>query len=233
MSKNTVKPTLTLRPRKRARRQVETSQFDAFARRILRAYARRVAAGDVEALRTLAALSAEVDVVTREAVAGLRAMPHEYSWAEIADRLGVSRQAVQMRYGDRTDRGALDQRILAAGLGVSVATLVAVFADHHPGSPAASVCPACGYRYPEKATDCPTLATVRPVLYRRRGEDPAVMNRLSAVQYADLHSSKAARGNRAAARQAGIPIQFSHRPQGLFDLAATGTGSGVGIGGNP
>jgi hypothetical protein len=230
MSKNTVKPTLTLRSRKRAKRQVETNQFDAFARRILRAYARRVASGDVEALRTLAALSAEVDVVTREAVAGLRAKPYTYSWSEIADRLGVSRQAVQMRYGDRADRGALDQRILDAGLGVSVATLVAIFADHHPGNPSASLCPGCGYRYPEKATDCPTLATVRPVLYRRRGEDQAAVNRLSAIQYADLHSQKAARSNRAAARQTGAPIPTAgYGPAALFDL----TGSGAGTGGSP
>jgi hypothetical protein len=85
--------------------------------------------------------------VTRLAVAGLRKSPYHYSWSEIADRLGVTRQAAQMRYGERTDRGALDRRLLESGLGVSVATLVQVFADHHPGSPAASVCPGCGYRY--------------------------------------------------------------------------------------
>jgi DNA-binding Lrp family transcriptional regulator len=229
MSKNTVKPALTPKPRKRAKRQVETNQFDAFARRILRAYARRVAAGDVEALSALVTLSVEVDAVTREAVAGLRAKPYAYSWSEIADRLGVSRQAVQMRYGDRADRGALDQRILDAGLGVSVATLVAVFADHHPGNPPASLCPACGYRYPEKVTDCPTLTTIRPVLYRRRGEDEASVNQLSAIQYADLLSHKAARANRAAARQLGVTTPAGYRPAALFDL----TGSGAGIGGNP
>ena len=48
MSKNTVKPGLT---RKRAKRVVENDQFDAFVRRILAAYARRVATGDIEALR--------------------------------------------------------------------------------------------------------------------------------------------------------------------------------------
>ncbi|GAA1777434.1 hypothetical protein [Luedemannella helvata] len=94
---NTVKAGLTP---KRGKRAVETSAFDAFARRILRAYARRVAAGDIEALRSLAALSAEVDAVTREAITGLRQQPHAYSWAEIADRLGVTRQAAQMRYGN-------------------------------------------------------------------------------------------------------------------------------------
>ena len=40
---------------------------------------------------------------------------------------------------------------------MSVATLVRVFADHHPGSPVASVCPGCGYRYPDNVSDCPTF----------------------------------------------------------------------------
>src|SRR5215213_10280854 len=119
MSKNTVRSALTPKPRpKRTRRPVETTEFDAFVRRILRAYARRVAAGDVEALRSLAQLSSEVDAVTRLAVAGLRTPPYSYSWSEIADRLGVSKQAAQQRYGERTDRGALDRRLLEAGLAV-------------------------------------------------------------------------------------------------------------------
>src|SRR3954467_14453606 len=172
MSKRTVKRTLTPTPRQRSRRAGENREFAAFVRRILRAYAARVAAGDVEALASLTALSAEVDAVTRLAVAGLRKGPYSYSWSEIADRLGVTKQAAQMRYGDRTDRGALDRRLLEAGLHVTVATLVQVFADHHPGSPAASVCPGCGYRYPDGVLDCPTNATVRPLLLKRRGQDP-------------------------------------------------------------
>src|SRR5438270_11308463 len=142
---NGVKPGLH---RKRAKRVRENSEYIGFVRRILTAYGRRVATGDVEALRSLAALTAEVDAVTRLAVVGLRNKPYCYSWSEIADRLGVSRQAAQMRYGDRTDRGALDKRLTAAGLGVTVSTLVAVFAEHHPGRPASSVCPGCGYPYP-------------------------------------------------------------------------------------
>src|SRR3954453_5359779 len=102
MSKNTVKPALMPKPRKRSRREVENASFDAFVRRILRAYARRVGSGDVEALRSRSLLSSEVDAVTRLAVAGLRQAPYSYSWSEIADRLGVSKQAAQMRYGDRT-----------------------------------------------------------------------------------------------------------------------------------
>ncbi len=100
MSKNTVKPGLTPKPRrKRARRPVENAEFDAFVRRILAAYARRVAAGDVEALRSLSLLSSEVDAVTRLAIAGLRQSPYSYSWSEIADRLGITRQAAYQRWG--------------------------------------------------------------------------------------------------------------------------------------
>jgi hypothetical protein len=219
MSKNTVKPALTPKPRKRSKRGVENPEFDAFVRRILHAYARRVAAGDVEALRLLAQLSSEVDTVCRLAVAGLR---KSYSWSEIADRLGVSKQAAQQRYGDATERHALDRRLLEAGLGVSVATLVQVFADHHPGIPAASVCPGCGYRYPDGTSDCPTLGTVRPLLLRRRGEDQDAVARLNPVQFEDLHKTTAAKVVRAARRTSAEPATPGHRPASLFDLASGG-----------
>jgi hypothetical protein len=211
MSKNTVRATLTPKPRtKRARREVETSEFDAFVRRILRAYARRVA-GDVEALRSLSQLSSEVDAVTRLAVAGLRKVPYAYSWSEIADRLGVTKQTAHERYGDRAGRGVLDRRLLQAGL-------VQVFADHHPGIPAATVCPGCGYRYPDGSTDCPTNATVRPLLLRRRGEDMDAVARLDGVQFEDLHKPVASKVTRAAHRQAEPPTP-AHRASSLFDLA--------------
>jgi hypothetical protein len=221
MSKNTVKPALTPNPRvKRAKREVENAQFDAFVRRILRAYARRVAAGDVEALASLSQLSSEVDAVTRLAVAGLRKPPYTYSWSEIAARLGVTKQAAQMRYGERTDRGALDRRLLEAGLGITVATLVQVFADHHPGIPAASVCPGCGYRYPEGVLNCPTNATVRPLLLRRRGEDRDAVARLSHEQFEDLLKTNATNLTRAARRaRPEPPTTPAYRATSLFDLA--------------
>jgi hypothetical protein len=220
MSKNTVNPALTPKPRKRLRRQVENAEFDAFVRRILRAYARRVAAGDVEALSSLSQLSSEVDAVTRLAVAGLRRQPYHYSWSEIADRLGISKQAAQQRYGERTDRGALDRRLLEAGLSVSVATLVQVFADHHPGIPAASVCPGCGYRYPDGTLDCPTNATVRPLLVRRRGEDREAVARLSPEQFEDLLKANHSKVTRAARRaRPEPPTTPGYQARSLFDLA--------------
>ncbi|WP_328853815.1 hypothetical protein OG994_28275 [Micromonospora globbae] len=94
----TVKASLTHTPSRRKRREVvENDEFAAFARRIIRAHGRRVAAGDVEALRDLTALSAAIDDAIGQAVIGLRAFG--YSWAEIGARLGISKQAAQQRWG--------------------------------------------------------------------------------------------------------------------------------------
>jgi hypothetical protein len=81
----------------RAGRLVENDEYAAFARRVLRAYARRVATGDVEALTLMLGLSAEIDTAIAQAVTGLRAFG--YSWAEIGSRLGITRQAAQQRWG--------------------------------------------------------------------------------------------------------------------------------------
>lgn len=91
-----VKAALT---RKRPRRRTETDDYVLFARRILNGLGRRVASGDVENVAALAELSRDVDRVLADAVAGLRAAG--YSWAEIAARLGVTRQAAQQRWGHR------------------------------------------------------------------------------------------------------------------------------------
>lgn len=92
--RNTVKRTLTP---KRARRRVENDDYAAFARRILRAYARRVADGDVDALALMLGLSADIDTAISQAVTGLR--QYGYSWADIGSRLGITRQAAQQRWG--------------------------------------------------------------------------------------------------------------------------------------
>jgi DNA-directed RNA polymerase specialized sigma24 family protein len=97
MKSNTVKPALTSNRRSRRRDVVENDDYAAFARRILAAYGRRVAQGDVEALRALINLGRDIEQATDTAVTGLRA--HGYSWTEIADRLGISRQAAHQRWG--------------------------------------------------------------------------------------------------------------------------------------
>lgn len=81
----------------RAGRVVENDEYAAFARRVLRAYARRVATGDVEALIMMTGLADEIDTAISQAVKGLRQFG--YSWAEIGSRLGVTRQAAQQRWG--------------------------------------------------------------------------------------------------------------------------------------
>ena len=91
---DTVKARLTP---KRPRRQVENDEYSAFVRRILRAYARRVGYGDIEALALMLGLADEIDTAIVEAVKGVRA--YGYSLAEIGARLGITRQAAQQRWG--------------------------------------------------------------------------------------------------------------------------------------
>ena len=93
---DSVKPGLTP---KRPRRRVENDEYAAFARRILRAYSRRIAQGDIDALGDMADLAAEIDITMGQAVTGLRAKG--YSWAEIGTRLGITRQAAQQRWGSQ------------------------------------------------------------------------------------------------------------------------------------
>ena len=83
--------------RGRSPRTVETDDFAAFARRIVAAHGRRIAAGDIEGLAVLAGLADDVDRALADAVAGLRAAG--WSWADIGARLGMSRQAAQQRWG--------------------------------------------------------------------------------------------------------------------------------------
>ena len=92
--KNTVNHPLTPAA---ARPVVENDEYAAFARRILRAYARRIAGGDIEALTLITDLGTDVENAIRDAVIGLRG--HGYSWADIGTRLGVTRQAAQQRWG--------------------------------------------------------------------------------------------------------------------------------------
>ena len=93
-SKNTVNRRLTP---KAARPVAENDEYAAFARRILRAYARRIATGDIESLTLMTHLADEVDTAIGEAVTGLRGFG--YSWADIGAGLGITRQAAQQRWG--------------------------------------------------------------------------------------------------------------------------------------
>jgi hypothetical protein len=82
---------------KRPRRPVENDEYAAFARRVLRAYSRRIAAGDIDALADMNDLADQIDAAMGQAVTGLRTKG--YSWADIGTRLGITRQAAQQRWG--------------------------------------------------------------------------------------------------------------------------------------
>ncbi len=78
-------------------RVVENDQYAAFVRRVIAAYSRRVAAGDIDAISDMTRTAAELDEAISQAVTGLRAAG--YSWVGIAACLGVTRQAAQQRWG--------------------------------------------------------------------------------------------------------------------------------------
>jgi hypothetical protein len=79
---------------------VENDEYAAFLRRVIRAYSRRVASGDIEAITAMNRLATDLEEATRQAITGLRGFG--YSWADIAMRLGITRQGAQQRWGDTT-----------------------------------------------------------------------------------------------------------------------------------
>lgn len=72
-------------------------EYFAFARRTVRALARRVGSSDPDDLALMLELKNELDAGLRRAVDDLRAAG--FSWAEIANPLGMTRQAAQQRWG--------------------------------------------------------------------------------------------------------------------------------------
>jgi hypothetical protein len=64
----------------------------------------------------------------------------------------------------------LDRRLVINGLCVTVADLVAVYLDHHPGQ--AATCGMCQHRYTSVAPLCPSMTLARTLLLRRSAEDP-------------------------------------------------------------
>lgn len=65
-------------------------------RRCIIAHGRRVAEADPADLVTLAAMR---DVLDEAIVAAVKGLRERHSWAEIAEALGVTRQAAWERYG--------------------------------------------------------------------------------------------------------------------------------------
>ena len=83
----------------RERTTVENKEFAAFAKRIVRAFSRRVAQGDVEALADLLTFAKDLDGAIQDAVDGLREFG--YTWSEIANRAGTTKQTACERWGSK------------------------------------------------------------------------------------------------------------------------------------
>ena len=76
----------------------DNEQFCDMVERMIMAMGRRVANGDVDGLRALAQLRKAVDVATKSAITELRA-DWDYSWADVARPLQITRQSAQERFG--------------------------------------------------------------------------------------------------------------------------------------
>ncbi len=76
----------------------ENGEYVSFARRIMRALGRRAGA-DIELLPAIGELVAEMDAIAVEAIVGARA--EGWSWHDIAQRLGTTKQAAHQRYAAR------------------------------------------------------------------------------------------------------------------------------------
>jgi hypothetical protein len=81
----------------RPKRYTFTTDYFRMLRRVVNAAGKRVAQADVEDLAELVAIQHDLDNAIRRGIAGLR--QDGYSWRAIGEALGVTGQAVYMRYG--------------------------------------------------------------------------------------------------------------------------------------
>lgn len=89
---------------KRARREVETPEYGAMVRRMIRAYGRRVADADDVDLGKMVAMRDDLDAAIAAAVAGQ--VDRGASWTDVGRALGITRQAAWKRFGLTRDRVA-------------------------------------------------------------------------------------------------------------------------------
>lgn len=80
-------------------RDYEAPDMAAFMCRVARALVRRAADGDLEVLSALAKADDAVADAMVQAARELHEGRYQYTWAQIADQLGITRQAAQQRFG--------------------------------------------------------------------------------------------------------------------------------------
>lgn len=77
---------------------IETPEYAAMMRRMVAKYGERVGAADPIDLTEMMVVKAEFDAAIRTAVRGLR---ESFTWREIGEALGTSKEAAIMRFGER------------------------------------------------------------------------------------------------------------------------------------
>ena len=87
-------------PRKRPTRPTDSSEYLGFMERLTRNLAKRAESDGIDALHSLAVINRLHEDVMREMVAYLRSEEGgAYSWADIGEALGMTRQSAQGRFG--------------------------------------------------------------------------------------------------------------------------------------
>ena len=83
----------------KSKREREAPEVGAMALRVIRALVRRAEAGDTEALEQLQMIEAVAQSATGEALTRMQAGSGQapYSWAELGDAMGVTRQTAHER----------------------------------------------------------------------------------------------------------------------------------------
>lgn len=84
---------------RRPRPPVETADYLAMLRRLIRSAGVRVGSGDVEDFAVLANIHQELEIALAGSVDGLRASGH--TWEAIGAATGVTRQAALMKWSHR------------------------------------------------------------------------------------------------------------------------------------
>lgn len=84
-----------------SQRRHEAPELASAARRMMRALAVRATEGDTEAIEQLAQLIKDAELALGTAVAGARTEVG-YSWAEVANLVGTTRQNAQQRWSNAT-----------------------------------------------------------------------------------------------------------------------------------
>ncbi|WP_251439121.1 hypothetical protein [Microbacterium sp. USTB-Y] len=82
-----------------SRREVETLDYVAFAKRIIRAAGERCANGDDFELGELVSVRDDLEEAITHAARGMHDNGH--SWQYIADGLGITRQSAHARYAEK------------------------------------------------------------------------------------------------------------------------------------